>query len=203
MRSNGVGEATKKRAKLDVGERRLVEKVARREGIARNLNLVHDKRLTMGDKVADRVAATVGSWRFIIIQSVTLALWIALNGLAWISHWDPYPFILLNLALSFQAAYSAPIIMMSQKRMAAKDRLAAEHDYEVNRNAETEIEDLHAKLDALRQAQWGELLELQGRQIALLERLCGPPNRDRAGVVESTADGKRKRVVRQEAGKTG
>jgi uncharacterized membrane protein len=138
--------------------------------VARNVNVLHDKHLTFGDLVAHRVARTVGSWRFIIIQSIVLSIWIALNGLAWIQHWDPYPFILLNLALSFQAAYSAPI-MMSQKRLAAKDRTASEHDYEINVNAETGIEDLHAKVDALRKAQWDELLELQRRQIVLLERL--------------------------------
>ncbi|HJU17565.1 MAG TPA: DUF1003 domain-containing protein [Stellaceae bacterium] len=78
--------------------------------------------LGLGDRVADRLAATVGSWRFIIVQSILLGLWIAINVVGWIRAWDPYPFILLNLALSFQAAYTAPIIMMSQNRQAAIDR---------------------------------------------------------------------------------
>lgn len=170
--NNTLADARMKLAELDERERRLLEKLQRREMVAHNVNVIYDKQLTVGDRVADRVAATVGSWRFIIIQSLTLAIWIVLNVVAWIAHWDPYPFILLNLALSFQAAYAAPIIMMSQKRLAAKDRLAAEHDYEVNVTAETGIEELHHKLDALRQAQWEELLELQRRQLGLLERLA-------------------------------
>src|SRR6266705_1313324 len=84
--------------------------------------------LTPGAKLADGVAEIVGSWRFIIIQSVLLGIWITLNMIAFVNNWDPYPFILLNLVLSFQAAYAAPIIMMSQNRQAAKDRLMAEQD---------------------------------------------------------------------------
>jgi uncharacterized membrane protein len=95
---------------------------------------------TLGDRVADTVAAGMGSWPFIIIQSVLLAVWIVLNVTAWLSHWDPYPFILLNLALSFQAAYAAPFIMMSQNRQAAVDRAAAQSDYQINAKAELEIE---------------------------------------------------------------
>src|SRR4026209_2894729 len=94
--------------------------------------------LTPGAMLADCVAETVGSWRFIIIQSVLLGVWIVLNMIAFFNHWDPYPFILLNLVLSFQAAYAAPIIMMSQNRQAVHDRLSAEQDYAVNRLAELE-----------------------------------------------------------------
>ncbi len=108
-------------------------------------------QLTFGQRLADRFAATMGSWRFIIIQSVILIAWVVLNIAAWINHWDPYPFILLNLALSFQAAYAAPIIMMSQNRQADIDRKAAENDYQVNVKAELEIELLHQKLDQLRE----------------------------------------------------
>ncbi|TCH98996.1 DUF1003 domain-containing protein [Roseococcus sp. SYP-B2431] len=104
-----------------------------------------------GQRVADFVAATVGSWRFIIIQSALLAIWIALNVTGYVLRWDPYPFILLNLALSFQAAYTAPIIMMSQNRQSEIDRRHAEFDYRVNVKAELEIEALHAKLDSLRE----------------------------------------------------
>ena len=139
--------------------------------VAQNMVARHAEQLTAGQRVADQVASVMGSWRFIIVQSVVLAIWVCLNIAGWIGQWDPYPFILLNLMLSFQAAYAAPIIMMSQNRQAAKDRLEAEHDYEVNLKAELEIEDLHAKIDALRQAQWEELIALQRRQIELLERL--------------------------------
>ena len=93
----------------------------------------------------------MGSWPFIIIQSAILALWIALNITAFIQHWDPYPFILLNLALSFQAAYAAPFIMMSQNRQQEIDRKEAENDYKINIKAELEIELLHQKIDELRE----------------------------------------------------
>jgi len=108
-------------------------------------------RLSIGQKIADRVAATMGSWSFIIIQSTVLLFWIALNITAYIEHWDPYPFILLNLALSFQAAYAAPFIMMSQNRQQDIDRKQAENDYQINIKAELEIELLHQKLDELRE----------------------------------------------------
>ena len=110
-----------------------------------------DEDLTVGQRVADNVAAGMGSWRFIIIQTVLLAVWVALNVTAWIRAWDPYPFILLNLALSFQAAYAAPIIMMAQNRQQDIDRKAAENDYKINIKAELEIELLHQKLDQLRE----------------------------------------------------
>ncbi|MDE1150958.1 MAG: DUF1003 domain-containing protein [Micavibrio sp.] len=110
-----------------------------------------DCNLTPGQKIADAVASTMGSWRFIIIQSVLLFFWVALNITAYVSHWDPYPFILLNLALSFQAAYAAPFIMMSQNRQQDIDRKAAQTDYEINVKAELEIELLHQKIDQLRE----------------------------------------------------
>ena len=107
--------------------------------------------LTMGQRVADQVAVTMGSWRFIIIQSVVLAIWIALNVAAYVARWDPYPFILLNLLLSFQAAYAAPVIMMIQNRQQDIDRREAAQDYHINVKAELEIELLHQKIDALRE----------------------------------------------------
>jgi uncharacterized membrane protein len=107
--------------------------------------------LTMGQKIADRVAATMGSWPFIIVQSMILLVWIVLNITAFIKQWDPYPFILLNLALSFQAAYAAPFIMMSQNRQQDIDRKEAENDHQINVKAELEIELLHEKIDELRQ----------------------------------------------------
>ncbi|WP_420382287.1 DUF1003 domain-containing protein [Novosphingobium sp.] len=109
--------------------------------------------LTVGQKVADTVAAAMGSWKFIIIQSGLLFLWIVLNVTAYVQKWDPYPFILLNLALSFQAAYAAPFIMMSQNRQQDIDREAAACDYQVNIKAELEIELLHQKLDQLRESE--------------------------------------------------
>lgn len=108
-------------------------------------------RLTLGQKIADQVAATMGSWNFIIAQSLMLLVWIVLNVTAYVQKWDPYPFILLNLALSFQAAYAAPFIMMSQNRQQEVDRKQAENDYKINIKAELEIELLHQKIDALRE----------------------------------------------------
>jgi len=113
----------------------------------RNLNLEIEKRLTIGQRAADAVANGMGSWRFISIQSGMLVAWIILNIVALITHWDPYPFILLNLVMSFQAAYAAPIIMMSQNRQVQKDRLAAEHDYQINTKAEEEIKAILTHLD--------------------------------------------------------
>ena len=109
--------------------------------------------LTTGQRIADQVAATMGSWKFIIIQSVILLIWIALNVTAFMEQWDPYPFILLNLALSFQAAYAAPFIMMSQNRQQDIDRKHAENDFKVNVKAELEIELLHQKIDQLRETE--------------------------------------------------
>ena len=180
MHEGMAANAKRQLVQLRDHEQRLLEQLRQRSPVARNVNVEHAERRTLGDRVADRVAATVGSWHFIIVQSVLLATWLILNSVAWVYHWDPYPFILMNLVLSFQAAYTAPIIMMSQNRQAEKDRLQAEHDYETNIKAELEIQELHTKLDLLRVAQWEELLELQRRQLALLEQLAAAPDRRNA-----------------------
>ncbi|HBP01108.1 MAG: hypothetical protein UY41_C0009G0046 [Candidatus Moranbacteria bacterium GW2011_GWE1_49_15] len=104
------------------------------------------EKMTLGQKAADKIASIVGSWTFIITQSVILMIWIILNVVAWIYHWDPYPFILLNLALSFQAAYTAPIILMSQNRTAEKDRRKASMDLYTDKRAESEIEEIQQQL---------------------------------------------------------
>lgn len=106
--------------------------------------------LPLGQRVADKVASVMGSWKFIIFQTVILAGWVSINIIAVAKSWDPYPFILLNLLLSFQSAYAAPIIVMSQNRQQDIDRMAAENDYKINVKAELEIELLHEKIDALR-----------------------------------------------------
>lgn len=124
---------------------------------------------TRGQRIADYVAATMGSWRFILLQTSALVLWVALNITAYIRHWDPYPFILLNLALSFQAAYAAPFIMMSQNRQQDIDRKKAEADYQINIKAELEIESLHQKLDELREKEVLSLTEAVRALSSLLE----------------------------------
>ncbi|HLI05267.1 MAG TPA: DUF1003 domain-containing protein [Ktedonobacteraceae bacterium] len=112
-----------------------------------DVNRVADEQLTPGQRIADKVAATVGSWPFIITQSIILAAWLVLNSVAIIKHWDPYPFILLNLMLSFQAAYAAPFVMMSQNRQAEKDRLTAQNDYVTDCKGEEEIRYIMEHLD--------------------------------------------------------
>ena len=131
-------------------DRRVIARVARRMHTARDPNEVFDERLTFGEKLADRVAVIGGSWSFIIGFMLFLVAWAVINTVILISFaFDPYPFIFLNLLLSMLAALQAPVIMMSQNRQAAKDRLAAALDYEVNLKAETEIADLHDKVDRL------------------------------------------------------
>jgi uncharacterized membrane protein len=136
-------------------------------------------RLTTGQRIADKVAATMGSWRFIIIQSALLFLWVVLNVTAYIEHWDPYPFILLNLALSFQAAYAAPFIMMSQNRQQDIDRMAAENDYKINIKAELEIELLHEKLDKLREQEVVYLTQAVRELTELLKESMDAANASR------------------------
>ncbi|MDR3514044.1 MAG: DUF1003 domain-containing protein [Caulobacteraceae bacterium] len=132
-------------------ERLLAELRVLRRNLRASAGSTNIHELTLGQRVADAVAATMGSWSFIIIQSAILLVWIVLNVTAYIRKWDPYPFILLNLALSFQAAYAAPIIMMSQNRQQDIDRKQAENDRQVNIKAELEIELLHQKIDELRE----------------------------------------------------
>jgi uncharacterized membrane protein len=127
-------------------------------------------QLTTGQRIADAVAATMGSWMFIIVQSLLLALWIILNITVYVEQWDPYPFILLNLALSFQAAYAAPFIMMSQNRQQDIDRKSAEHDHQINIKAELEIELLHQKIDQLRETEVLYLTEAVKELTALLRQ---------------------------------
>lgn len=129
-----------------------------------------DGKLTAGQRIADSVAATMGSWRFIIIQSTILLFWLVLNITAWMYHWDPYPFILLNLALSFQAAYAAPFIMMSQNRQQDIDRKGAAADYLINIKAELEIELVHQKLDDLREKEVLSLTEAVKSLTKLLQK---------------------------------
>jgi uncharacterized membrane protein len=145
-----------------------------------NVNEVHAAKMTFGARAADGFASAIGNWSFIVTQSVILAFWITLNVTAWVRHWDPYPFILLNLALSFQAAYAAPIIMMSQNRVAAKDRLMAEQDYLVNTKAEEELKAVMQHLEAQdnRMLDLLHRLEEQHREmIASFERSAGVPPR--------------------------
>ena len=140
---------------------------------ARTSRASRPPQLTVGQRIADTVAANMGSWRFIIIQSAILVVWIILNVTAYIQQWDPYPFILLNLALSFQAAYAAPFIMMSQNRQQDIDRQKAENDFQINVKAELEIELLHQKIDELRETEVVNLTAAVKELTAML-RKAGP-----------------------------
>jgi len=133
-----------------------------------DVNALVEERRTAGQRAADRIANTVGSWPFIIGQSILLMMWAALNVIGWVRHWDPYPFILMNLVLSLQAAYTAPMIMMSQNRQAERDRLEAHNDYLINQKAEEEI---RAILDHLA-AQNDALASLHVELATLRERLA-------------------------------
>jgi uncharacterized membrane protein len=156
---------------LTEAEHRVLDAVLRRAPTARNVNQVLAEHFTPGQRLADAVTDRLGSWPFIVIQSLVLVAWLAVNSIAWRQHWDPYPFILLNLVLSFQAAFSAPIIMMSQNRQTVKDRLRAEADYAVNLRAELDVAAVHARLDELSGRQWAALLEVQHQQLELLNRI--------------------------------
>jgi uncharacterized membrane protein len=156
----------------DTETRLLTELRTLRRG-ARTSRASRPPQLTVGQRIADTVAANMGSWRFIIIQSAILVVWIILNVTAYIQQWDPYPFILLNLALSFQAAYAAPFIMMSQNRQQDIDRQKAENDFQVNVKAELEIELLHQKIDELRETEVVNLTAAVKELTAML-RKAGP-----------------------------
>jgi uncharacterized membrane protein len=148
-------------------ERQRIRHVHRHKPVI-NINQVDAEKLTTGQRIADRLAAVMGSWPFIIVQSIILAIWICLNVVAYINHWDPYPFILLNLALSFQAAYAAPIIMMSQNRQAAKDRLMAEQDYEVNCKAEDELKSIMTHFEQQDEVMLDVLRRMEGQHQVIL-----------------------------------
>jgi uncharacterized membrane protein len=166
--------------KLGKKEQHVVHHLAERTHISQNVTKDFSEQMTFGQKLADKVALFGGSWTFISIFAVVLIVWIILNSFILVNYsksFDPYPYILLNLFLSMLAAIQAPIIMMSQNRQAYKDRLSAEHDYEVNLKSELEIMTLHEKIDLLREKQWGELISIQQEQLKLLGKLTKEPNK--------------------------
>lgn len=151
----------------------MIEGIAARHAISRNINQEFDRQRSFGDRLSDRVAEVGGSWGFIIGFGAVILLWMVVNG--WVmAGWgadpfDPYPFIFLNFILSLVAAMQAPVIMMSQNRQADKDRLAAAHDYEVNLKAEVEILALHDKLDQIRAQELKALLERVETMVSRIE----------------------------------
>jgi uncharacterized membrane protein len=159
---------------LDERTAKVARHIAEHKHIARDTRKQLDTEITRGQRAADAVARFGGSWTFIGIFGAVMIAWVALNSWILVSYsksFDPYPYILLNLFLSMLASIQAPIILMSQNRHAQKDRIDAEHDYEVNLKAELEIMLLHEKLDMLRVGQWTDLLAIQKDQLELLKRL--------------------------------
>jgi uncharacterized membrane protein len=167
-------------AKLDQRTQKVARHVAERLRMAHSASAdLDEEHATRGMRAADAVAKFGGSWTFVGLFAAVMFGWVAVNGYL-LAHrgstFDPYPYILLNLFLSMLAAIQAPIILMSQNRQSQKDRITAEHDYEINLKAELEIMLLHEKVDALRLHQWDELLNLQKEQLALLTALRQPPH---------------------------
>ncbi len=153
---------------LDQLDREVAESLSRQATLASNIENEYAGQRTFGEKLSDHLASFGGSWTFIILFAGVLGSWIALSLAAGVKSFDPYPFILLNLVLSCLAAVQAPIIMMSQKRQEAKDRLRALNDYQINLKAELEIRHLHEKIDHLTNNQWQRLLEIQQLQLDML-----------------------------------
>jgi uncharacterized membrane protein len=157
---------------LSALDQEVIESLQQHEILSSDISKQFEKKLTFGERLSDHIAEFGGSWKFLITFGAILLVWIAINGVLLVTHaFDPYPFILLNLILSCLAAVQAPIIMMSQNRAEARDRLRAENDYKVNLKAELEIRHLHEKIDHLLRRQYNRLFEIQQIQIELLEEL--------------------------------
>ncbi len=162
------------RGELTTLDNEVLESLRQQEILSRNPEIDLEGDVTFGQRLADRVAAFGGSWKFLISFAVVLFLWITLNSaVLFIKPFDPYPFIFLNLILSCLAAIQAPVIMMSQIRQEARDRLHAMHDYQVNLKAELEIRHLHQKLDHLLSHQWERLVEIQEIQMEAIDEKKG------------------------------
>jgi uncharacterized membrane protein len=173
IRLSYVEEVLKKeKGELSNLENKVLQSIREQETIAQNINIEYDKRVTLGEKLSDKLASFGGSWNFILIFFALLAAWIIFNSISLSGkNFDPYPFILLNLILSCLAAIQAPIIMMSQNRMEAKDRIRAKNDYAVNLKAELEIRNLNERIDNLLTEQWQRLLEIQKIQLDIMNEI--------------------------------
>jgi len=157
------------KGELTALDHEVLESLHQHDLLSSNINVAFDQKQTFGEDLADKIAAFGGSWKFIIFFGAVLAVWIGVNSavLIW-KPFDPYPFILLNLMLSCLAAMQAPVIMMSQNRQEAKDRMRSENDYQINLKAELEIRHLHEKIDHLLSRQWERLVEIQQIQMELM-----------------------------------
>src|SRR3954466_968001 len=157
---------------LSALDQEVVESLQQHEIVSSDISKQFEKKLTFGERLSDSIASFGGSWTFIIFFSLILLIWIGLNSFILANRaFDPYPYILMNLVLSALAALQAPVIMMSQNRSEARDRLRGENDYKINLKAELEIRHLHEKIDHLLRRQYNRLFEIQQIQIDLLEEL--------------------------------
>ena len=171
-------------------DQQVIDSLKSQELVAKDLNQQYLKDLTLGDRIADKMAEFGGSWKFLITFAVVMFVWIVGNSIAALMHpFDPFPYILLNLVLSCLASIQAPVIMMSQNRQESKDRLRADGDYKTNLKAELEIRQLHMKLDQLLTHQWQRLLEIQQIQTELMEQvLKATEDKQRPWELSSLAD---------------
>src|SRR5512143_3950453 len=161
------------KGELSALEEQVIKSLKEQELLSKNINVEYDRQRSLGEIMADRLADFGGSWLFIGIFCGVLLIWIVMNSVVMLMKpFDPYPYIFLNLILSCLAAIQAPVIMMSQNRQEARDRLRSEHDYKVNLKAELEIRNLHEKIDHLLTNQWQRLLEIQKVQTDLMEELA-------------------------------
>ena len=153
-------------------EQEVVDSILAQQVLTTNVDAEFEQEWSFGERLADRIASFGGSWSFLILFAIFIAAWIVMNSILFFNRQvDPYPFILLNLLLSCLAAIQAPIIMMSQNRQEAKDRLRSQHDYQVNLKAELEIRHLHEKIDHLLSRQWERLVKIQEIQLDMLAEL--------------------------------
>ena len=157
------------RGELSHLDQAVVDSLKKHDVLARNVNAEFEGKMTFGQRLADKVTVFVGSWTFIIIFFIVLFSWMLVNTIIIWKHFDPFPFILLNLVLSCIAAVQAPVILMSQIRQSQKDSLRAEHDYKTDLKAELEIRHINSKIDQLMSHQWQRLLEIQRIQMELME----------------------------------
>lgn len=167
-----INLVTEERGNIKRIEQEVVDSIHESDLLSKNSNLTYIEKISFGGKIADKVALFGGSWSFIIIFFSILFIWIAINSIILFNRaFDPYPFILLNLILSCMASIQAPIIMMSQNRQEAKDRIRSENDYKINLKAEIEIRTLHEKIDHLLLDQWSRMMKIQEIQLDMLEEL--------------------------------
>ncbi len=172
MLSCEVERLEEERGELSAVETEVARRATDHDAIARDVTAEFDRRISFPQRAADRLATWGGSWTFVFGFLIVLGGWIALNAVKPAAEtFDPYPFILLNLVLSCIAALQAPVILMSQNRQAARDRVQADHDFRVNLKAEIEIGALHEKLDHLLHRQWESMIELQELQLDLLRQI--------------------------------